>query len=235
MIRTDFLKSVLILFAVVGCSKPDSPDVPHVTPTDPSTDSPYFKADVKDVYLLGPDDTGFTLVVDTNMDSSEWSVTGDAAWIKITRNGKEVIIVPDKIERDQSYYPAPRTCCISVKGGNLFDKKLAVVQEAWTRIRSEYQVKLKASGESVEVCVEHNCYGWTPQTEADWLTVKKKDSATLTITSTSRDEAASQPRSAVVRLQSDMQPDIYWNITVSDADPDLVNEDFEYGDHTEWD
>lgn len=227
------------LFAVVGCSKPEQGGPgpsPKPSPIpDPPTPTEYFKAEIQDVYVQGPDDTGFSLTVDTNMDSGKWTVTSDAEWLTITKNSNDVVIVPASIERDQNNYPAPRSCRVSVKAGTVYEKTFTVVQEAWTRINSSYEVKLNPGGETLELNVLHNCYSWTPATDADWLTVRKKDTATLVVTSSPRGASDSQIRSAVVRLQSDWQADTYWEIKVSDAESELGNEDYDYGDRTDWD
>ena len=248
--RRLLISLVVALLTVASCNKPDgggqvpSPSptpTPIPTPTpdpdpdpDPPATTPYFKADIHDLYVQGPDDTGFTLAIDTNMGETEWTVTSDASWITITKNSRDVAIVPDHIERDQTY-PAPRDCRVSVKAGDVFGKTFTVVQEAWTRINSDYSLKMSPAGETLEVNVVHNCYSWTPRTEAKWLSVSKKNTATLVITSSPRGSSGSGIRSSVVRLQSDWQPDTFWDITVSDADPELGNDDYDYGDKTDWD
>lgn len=222
-----FLMSVLALLSCSACGE--------LTPPDPDDSTPYFKTEIQDLYIQGPDDTGFHFIVDTNLKPDEWTVTGDADWITITNDGREVIIVPNHIEHDQNYYPAPRSCTVSVKAGSLFEKTFTIVQEAWTRLSSVYQVQLKPGGETVELSVDHNCYSWTPRTDATWLTVSRKNTATVVITSSPRAASDTKSRSAVVRLQSDANMDTYWNITVSDADSALDNGDYNYGGHTDWD
>ena len=242
MMNKKLLLSLAVVFlALAACNKPDgggvtpTPPTPGPTPPpDPPTPTSYFKAEIRDLYVQGPDDTGFTIAVDTNMDSGEWTATADADWITITKSSKEVVIVPSPIERDETY-PAPRSCSVSVKAGTVFTKTFTVVQEAWTRINSEYEIRLNPEGETREVNVTHNCYSWTPQTEASWLTVRKKDTATLVIISSPRGSSDTQVRSAKVRLQSDWQSGIFWEIEVSDADSELGNEDYGYGDQTDWD
>lgn len=243
MYKKLLLPLAILLLALASCNKPDggkvnptpSPD-PGPTPVpDPPSPTYYFKAEIQDLYVQGPDDTGFTIAVDTNMGSDEWTVSADADWITTTKNSKDVVIVPALIERDQNNYPAPRSCRVSVKAGTVYEKTFTVVQEAWTRINSSYEVKLNPGGETLELNVLHNCYSWTPATDADWLTVRKKDTATLVVTSSPRGASDSQIRSAVVRLQSDWQADTYWEIKVSDAESELGNEDYDYGDRTDWD
>lgn len=114
MNRKLLLSLAVASLALAACNKPDgggvtpTPPTPGPTPPpDPPTPTSYFKAEINDLYVQGPDDTGFTIAVDTNMDSGEWTVAADADWITITKNSKDVVIVPALIERDESY-PAPR-------------------------------------------------------------------------------------------------------------------------------
>ena len=88
--KTAAFKLAITLLLIAACSNPDNSETP------PHTNDPYFKADIKDVYVQGPDDTGFNFIVDTNMEDGEWSVMGNDDWINITRNGKVVIICNNK-------------------------------------------------------------------------------------------------------------------------------------------
>lgn len=247
--RFKLLLIALAIFAFTECKKPANPssgsDPQPEQPskpdpsgggsgggedTPPST-SPYFKANIQDTYFQGPTDTGFTIYVDTNI--TDWTAEASADWLKVTKKSAEAVFVPQTIE--QGSYPAPRTCTVTIKAGSVFNKTFTVLQEAWTHISAVYEVKLKPGGETVEIPISHNCYNWTPSTDANWLTVKKKDTATLTITSSARSASETTPRKGVVKLQSQLQDAVYWNITVSDADSNLGNEDYNYEDPTEWD
>lgn len=231
----NFAITFISLLFLAGCNKPDPAPSPDPKPDpEPTPTEKYFKASIYDVYVQGPNDTGFTIVIDTNMDEKDWSVEGGASWLTINKSSTEVVIVPATIEQDYTY-PAPRTASISIKAGTVFNKTFSVVQEAWTRLSSVYEVKLSPAGETVELTVSHNCYSWTPGTDASWLSVRKKDTGTLVITSDARSTEDKQARTAIVRLQSDWQSTIFWNITVSDADSNLGNEDYNYGDRTDWD
>lgn len=232
-----FLAFAIALSVATGCHKPDNPSgsgSSNVTPSTPggNTNTPYFTANIRDMYPQGADDTGFTISVQTNI--TDWTVECSADWLVITKKSTEVVCVPKPIERDGTY-AAPRSCTVTIKAGTVFNKTFSVVQEGWTRLQSVYELKLKPGGESVEVSVTHNCYSWTPSTTASWLTVKKKDTGTLVITSSARSASDTTPRKGVVKLQSDWQDSVYWNITVSDADSNLGNEDYKYGDQTDWD
>ena len=84
--------------------------------------------------------------------------------------------------------------------------------------------------------VETNCYSWTPKAvDADWLTVKRIDSYTLSVTSSARDVNDNTLRNAQVYIENDSDP--YNNITINvrDADSGIHGEDYQYDNNTGWD
>ena len=105
-----------------------------------------------------------------------------------------------------------------------------------TKISIPFQpVLLNSAGASADVLILNNCYDWTAVTDASWLTLTKKDASTLTVTSAARQTSESIPRTADVRIVSVLDDWVRATFTVADADAELSGEDFEYGDHTDWD
>ena len=117
----------------------------------------------------------------------------------------------------------------------MYSKTFTVVQESVTFFNIPTNpVLLSPEGESADDTVINNCYGWSASTDASWLTLKKTGSSTLTVTSSARAGGAS-PRQAIVSLKSDLDDWVTAKFTIADADSELSGEDFNYGDHTDWD
>lgn len=249
--------SAALLFSY-SCGKPDGPNPPSPNPpsgpTDPSTPTdppsppdpptpptptePYFSADIKDVYPFNCGSNGVEVKYQTNI--SGWTVTPDADWCTVSVNESAFVILVS--EYDPRYdngaykYTDPRTCSVTLTAGTAFSKTFKVLQESKTAITLPYEpVLLSASGATAEILVRNNCYDWTIACDASWLTCTKKDGMTLTVTSTARPVDEKTPRKAQVTLTSALDITVKSTITVADADASLSGEDFNYGDHIDWD
>lgn len=249
--RTHFwiICTVLLLFCAAGCNKPAPSPAPSPTPTPtptpvptPPVDVNYFKADIKDLYVFNSGG-GSGVEVAYKTDIKDWTVTPSERWCKITVESARFVILVDEykptVNPDGSggdLYTSPRTCTVQLTAGTAFSKTFTVLQESRTIISIPFQpLLLSAAGASADVLVNNNCYSWTATTDASWLTLKKKDSSTLTVTSTARPASESTPRKATVMIVSDLDDFVNARFTVADADSELSGEDYNYGDHTDWD
>lgn len=254
------MKRLLILLAFcgalicsAGCDKPDNPkpspgpDKP-VTPTDPTTPTdppappatPFFTADIKDVYPFNRANSGVEIHFQTNI--QDITVTPDSAWCKVTLFAQQsyflmmVDAYDTRLPNGAYDYPEPRTCSVTVKAGDVYNKTFKVLQEGHTYIRvPESPVVLSAAGASTDVKISTNCYEIQAVCDASWLSFNIKDMSTVTVTSTARPDSEKTPRKATVRLVSKLDSDTYNNFVVADADATLSDEDYKYGDHTDWD
>lgn len=230
--------------------KPDNQDNPG-NPETPTPSGPYCIATIPEVVLFnaGGGLIGYTLK--TNI--GEFTVvSGDESWctarVDNTEDENISILNISTTEydiRDENgvyVYDPPRTTTISITGGEVFDRTFIVAQNTNVNISTPLLpnegfgpvLRLSADGETAEVLVNTNCYRWTPSTEANWLTVSRKDLTTLLITSTPRTD--SSPRKAAVTLTDDA--DSYNNrhtIIVADKDAVLTGTDYDYGEGSEWD
>lgn len=250
------LSFAIILSALIfGCQKPEADSKDNHTPDsqeEPTPDPPvdeknYFKADIKDVYVFWYDGSGPETLIYYESDIKEITVTSSENWCEATVLGDDANIIRLHCEEyhptfnpDGSggwLYAEPRSCTVQLTAGNVFSKTFKVFQECETDISVPSDpVTLSAAGESVDVLVQNNVYSWSASTDATWLTLRKKDSSTLTVTSAARPASETAPRRATVTIVNDYNSfGAKTTFTVADADADLSGEDFGYGDHTDWD
>lgn len=230
----------MILLCTTGCQKPVV--VPDPTPTPGPEETNYFKADIKDLYAFGAMGvTGAEVFYET--DISGWAITPSEEWCRIVVEKERFIIMADDytpyVNPDGSggyLYTEPRTCTVELVAGSVFGKTFTVLQESMTAISIPLApIFLSSSGESKDVLIINNCYNWTASTDASWITLKKKDSSTLTVTSEARPASETTPRQATVLVVSELDPEVRQVFTVADADAEINGEDYNYGDHTDWD
>lgn len=239
-----YLTAFLCCLLLCGCHKPEplSPSpTPTPTPPDPPAKTNYFEADIKDIYAFNCGDlSGVEVYYKT--DISGWTITPSETWCSIlVESSRFVILVSEykpMVNPDGSggyLYTEPRTCTVTISAGSVYSKTFTVIQESKTLFNVPTNpVLLSPGGGSADVTVINNCYGWSASTDASWLTLKKTGSSTLSVTSSAR-AAGESPRKATVILKSDLDDWVTLKFTVADADAELSGEDFNYGDHTDWD
>ena len=246
-----YLTVLLTCLSLGGCNKPEPPTptptptpVPTPTPTptpDPPAKTNYFEADIKDVYAFNCGDIS-GVEVPYKTDINDWTIKSSETWCSfIIESHRFVILVSEyrpTVNPDGSggyLYTEPRTCTVTVSAGSAYNKTFRVIQESMTFFDiSSNPVLLSPEGGSADVTIINNCYGWSASCDASWLTLKKTGSSTLTVTSSAR-AAGDSPRKATVNIKSDLDDWVTAKFTVADADSELSGEDFNYGDHTDWD
>ena len=246
-----YLTAFLTCLSLGGCQKPEPPaPTPAPEPTPAPTPAPtpeppaktnYFDADIKDFYAFNCSDIS-GVEVSYKTDISGWTIKPSEAWCSILVESHRFVILVSEyrptVNPDGSggyLYTIPRTCTVTVSTGSVYSKTFTVIQESMTFFDiPSNPVLLSPEGGSADVTVINNCYGWSASTDASWLTLKKTGSSTLTVTSSARAGGAS-PRQAIVSLKSDLDDWVTAKFTIADADSELSGEDFNYGDHTDWD
>lgn len=210
------------------------------------SDKPFFTADIPSEYNTTSPEQGWNYMVSTNI--PDWTAESDAAWcrtsiLKGQENSYELNIIVDgfdpRTENGSYDYCPPRVCTVTIKAGSIYSHSLTVRQESNVRMTTGLYGKpvlLDPAGETRQIYILTNCISWTPSTDADWLTVKRIDNATLELTSTARKD--SEPaRTTIVNVVSDLDS---WSstsrtsFTVADADASLSGDDYGYGDHIDW-
>ena len=223
-----------------------------VTVTQASITDEYCRADIPDEWVFNCEALGISWVMDTNIENFE--VTSSEPWCKAevapipNSDKKQLKLETESYEKkdalDQWLTEMPRIATVQVKGGNAFSHTIKVVQNSHIYFyiaTSHYpfvngSLEMSPTGDAKEVMVETNCYSWTPKAvDADWLTVKRIDSYTLSVTSSARDVNDNTLRNAQVYIENDSDP--YNNITINvrDADSGIHGEDYQYDNNTGWD
>ena len=239
------LGAALLLSAAGACQKASKPGEGGQGggQNPPAPTGPYFKADLPDEYVLNRDPGAVSWIVDTNI--PDWTVESDEAWCKATAKTNEVwldIEEFDAREENGAYkYDPPRTCTVTVKAGAVYNKTFKIIQQTNTiisfpeAVANILTVELPADGGTAEVLVWSNAYHWTPTTDASWLTVTRKDAATLKVTSTPRSDGETEARSTKVIVYVTSDEFVDNQFTVVDAPARVGGEGYDYGDHTDWD
>lgn len=263
MKKISLFLAALACLAVIGCEKPDPARKPTPGP-DPThggggeeggnngggeeqkDDKPFFTADIPSEYNVTSPEQGWNYMVSTNI--PDWTAESDAAWcrtniIKGQENNCELNIIVDgfepRTENGDYDYCQPRVCTVTIKAGSIYSHSLTVRQESKVRMTTGLYGKpvlLDPAGETRQIYILTNCISWTPSTDADWLTVKRIDNATLELTSTARKDSG-QARTTTVTVVSDLDS---WSstsrtsFTVADTDASLSGDDYGYGDHIDW-
>jgi hypothetical protein len=253
MVNIRFLRTAaLAALALVLCACPEVDPVDPTGPDNPSdpgnttpTEQPYFTlalssgSPVPDPYVrvcTREEVTFPALIVKTNMD--DWSATSSESWCTLTVNEYKEIVVHLDAYGDNTETLQPRICEIRVRAGSTFNQAITLVQESNVYISfANYgqAVVLPSTGATVEVPVYTNCYQWTPSTTAGWLTVEKVSPAILRIRSTAISASDTEPRSTLVTVTSAFDEFMKNSIEVKDEKAVLSEDDYHYGDHTDWD
>lgn len=231
----------------VNPDKPDKPDKPD-TPDNPSAKK-YCKPgdNWKTVWVFNKDSDGISFYLDTNLEPADFTVSSTEKWCtaKVEATGTAtlktlVMLVEEYDPRDENgwyKFDPPRTATVHIKSGELFDKQITIAQNCMVSINTslgDKSLKISAGGESVEVAVFTNCYSWTPTTQTNWLTVKRKDNSTLIVTSKRRPDTQTTARQGTVLLTNDADAGSSLTITVVETDPTISGEDYPYGEHSDW-
>lgn len=234
------------VFAVLSCSKPSVGGDNNgnvVGPQKPSGEDnkPYFKADLPDEFIVNRDPGSVSWSVDTNIE--DWTVTSSEDWCvaEVTEDSRLLLTIEDYDPRTDNgiyIYDPPRTCSIEVKAGDTFSKKFKLVQQCRISISFPYltsAIKLPPSGGSVDVIVSTNAYKWAAQTDASWIEVRCVDNTTLRIKSTARSGQETEIRQATIKVYPTSDETQYSTLSVQDTPPTVDGDDWDYGDHTDWD
>lgn len=211
-------------------------------------DKPFFTADIPAEHNTTSPGQAWNYLIKTNI--PDWTASSDSSWcrtdiIKGEDNGYDLVIfvdefAPQRADNGDFEYCQPRVCTVTIKAGSIYSHTLTVRQESRVMMSTDLYGKpviLDPAGETVRIAIRTNCISWTPSTDADWLSVKRIDNATLELSSTARMDSG-KAREATVTLVSDLDS---WSassrttFTVVDADAVLSGDDYGYGDHIDWD
>lgn len=198
-------------------------------------------------------EVGIPVRVSTNLEAGQWSITTtEPDWCRITDhyyriNGKEeyfyfIDCAPYVFQYSAEQNPAPRTCEVRIQAGELYDKTIRVVQQGKIYFVLPYQkegesVEISPAGGSEDIIVLSNAHKWGAASNAGWVTVSTPDGNTLKISAAARPETENGKRTAVVTLH-DMSTiasaRTTLTINITDADATLGGDDYNYGDHIDW-
>lgn len=245
----------LLTFSLLaGCISPvpdNDPDIPSGSNTgkeddNPGDDKPFFTADLPDEYNTTNPEQGRTFQIKTNI--PDWTASSDAPWCRtsITKGEDleyELVIHVDEFtprtENGDYDYCQPRICSVTITAGSTYSHALTVRQESRVMMSTDLYGKaviMDPAGETKRMFIRTNCISWTPSSDADWLSVKRIDNATLELCSTTRKDSG-MARKATVTVVSDLDS---WtstsrtSFTVTDTDAVLSGDDYDYGDHIDW-
>lgn len=247
-----------LLLSAVACDKPLKPDpTPGPTPgpdPEPKPAAPFFRADLPAEFVFNVDAGVMDWPVETNI--SDWTATSSDTWCKATPSQTGLRLETENYivmgDGENVEYVAPRVCTVTVQAGTTFSKTIQIVQQTYTAINfpqhelyTNYDwilsgpegitVLLSADGQTRELVVNSNAWLWVPETDAAWLQVTCVDNKTLRLTSTARPESETAPRSATVKVYDKNNEPVFRTFRVADAPATVGGDDFDYGDHTDWD
>ena len=247
---------LLLFFAfclLAGCSKPDSKGPDDSGGNEETVDrkddgKPYINADIPAEHNFTCPEQGTNFLILTNI--PDMTASSDSSWCKayIEKLEEEryllVIIVdafePRRADNGDFVHCQPRVCTVTFKAGSAYSHTLTVRQESHVMLSTGLYGKpvlMDPAGGTIRIPIRTNCISWTPSTDAEWLSVKRIDNVTLELSSTARKDSGSA-RTATVTLVSDLDS---WSIssresfTVTEADAALSGDDYDYGDHIDWD
>lgn len=251
---------LLTVMAVVGCGKSDDtekPSPPSPTPTPQPTPTSLYCNTIPDEVVMGCRERTARIYLDSNVPVKDFVVSSDAAWCDakvLDEQGAENTVTLQLTCEDysrmdgkgQAMYDPPRMASVSIKAGNVKSATMKVVQESDIKLVTDVNylpgevLRLSPMGATADVKVLTNCYRWTVSTDADWLTVEKKNEGTISVTSKARQASVTAPRTAKVTVMSThfiegLSPTMVY-FTVADTDADLNGETYSYDDETTpWD
>lgn len=192
---------------------------------------------------------GIPVIIDTNLKDEEWSITTSnyeicsISWGDYNGKTERYIDCLQYVyEYSPEKNPAPRECDITISAGSLFNKTIHIVQQGIVSFiipdKKEGEAEVVSpSGETLEHFVFSTAYKWSAESDADWLKISTPDANTLRITASPRSDSDANKRTAVVTLH-DLCTLSSWQtaytITITDADAALGGDDYNYGDHIDW-
>ena len=220
----------------VGPEGPDGPEVPE---------KPYFNLMTssgtsvpQDYELVYNRDAVSVAAMTVKTNVTDWSVTSSDTWCSATADENNNIILQLQEYGESREVLPPRICTVSVQAGAVFNQTIKVVQQSYVVFSFEREgqpVVLPASGATIDVPVYTNSYQWTPISPADWIKLEQQSPSILRVTTSPRPVTESSPRSALVTVHSSSDEYAKGSFEVRDEDATLSGEDYQYGEHIDWD
>ena len=247
------LLKALALFAaiafVAGCDPvgPDNPD----NPDNPAGD--YFKLvsiydsskDAETLYIAGNAMGHYSMVVNTNLASDQYSATSSADWCKPVFEGGLLTINYEQYGGDHDKLKV-RVAEVRVKAGSLYDKTFTIAQQSkitsLATINGQLEFALSPAGTPQDIYISTNLWDWQIENQTDWVVAEHVDRGTLRVSAKPKADDDNTSRSGMIYLysvtyksfSSDMDYDTY-KIYFHDGEPELTGDGYGYGDHTDWD
>lgn len=168
------------------------------------------------------------------------SVTASESWCNVKNADKRITVSVPYWGGEPNVDYSPRSCTVTIKAGTTFSKTVTVIQESdkanvSTGLYGE-KVKISCAGETIKLPIDSNCISWNAKTDADWITLKVLDNATLQITATPRPDNVTSKRTATVVLTSDINYHVTESFGIEDTDPEVGSGNYGYDDgHSDWD
>lgn len=180
---------------------------------------------------------------DTNMENV--TATSSESWCTaVAEHGALEIKLMEYYSRtteqwQNDTYPEPRMCEVTITAGDSYSKKIIVVQESYDAViyTSQYYgaIKVSPAGDKVVKYITSNCISWSATTDADWVKLKKLNKDKLEITTSPRPDDITTPRTATIKLTSDVNYRISTTITLEELDAEISAGEYDYDDTTPWD
>lgn len=179
---------------------------------------------------------------DTNMENV--TATSSESWCKVVAEHRtlEIVLMEHYSRTTEQWqndtYPEPRMCEVTITAGDSYSKKIIVVQESYDAVihTGLYgAIKVSPAGEKVVKNITSNCISWSATTDADWVKVKKLNKGKLEITTSPRQDDITTPRTATIKLTSDVNYRISATIALEELDAEISAGEYGYDDTTPWD
>lgn len=226
-------------------NKPDNPENPN-KPDDSS--APYFNININDEISYTKEQSTMSWEIDTNID--DWTaVSSDESWCKVEKRFGQSWILSittesndTRFENGEYNYTKLRHCTVTITAGSTYKKVIDVFQDpnVYFNINAkEYYGSMLsyalhiAPGASAEVNVVTNCHKWVVESESDWIKVEKINHYSFRI-STSELADGAEKRNGSIILHTDNDSYNVNRIFVHDTDALLDNENYNYGEHFDW-
>lgn len=225
---------------------PENPENPD-QPVDPSV--PYFSININDEISYTKEQSTMSWEIDTNID--DWTaVSSDESWCKVEKQTGQSWILSITTESYDTrfenggydYTKSPRHCTVTITAGSTYKKVIDIYQDpkVYFNINAkEYYGSMLsyalhiAPGASAEVNVVTNCHKWVVESESDWIKVEKRNHYSFRI-STSELADGAEKRNGSIILHTDNDSYNVDRIFVHDTDALLDNENYNYGEHFDW-